>query len=281
MVIRTFFWHDSIIKRLDFWKMKIRKQNPYNYFTYGNSGDVFTREIINTHYSQFTEKIEVENLPSEGNRLLIVGSLGHRVLPGDILCGVGIKGIVIPSAKNNPCRIFGLRGPISYEHFKKAGYDLSEVKFIKDPGLLIRFHVDLNRHKKPRGAAFIPHYRDRATCKSRLPRGLKYIDIDNPAAKIAEQILSSEVVYSSSLHGIIFAHALNRPCVFVRPQTTEPLVKYLDYYESIDMPMPIPLSSIHEIDFARAPLSPAGLKYAKNDFMFPDLEFLKKNKICS
>jgi hypothetical protein len=260
--------------------MRIQKKNLNNSFIYGNSGDVFTEEIIKQYYKKFTDKLTIENISSEGKRLLIIGSIGHRVMPGDILCGVGIKDKMLPDPRNTPCKIIGLRGPISYELFKRAGYDLSEVEFLMDPGLLIKYYVDTKKPIKPKGAAFIPHYRERNAYKSKRNKGLKYIDIDNCATNIAEQILASELVYSSSLHGIIFSHALNRPCVFVKPQTSEPLIKFQDYYESMNIRMPAPISSIEKISFINAPISPPDLKFKKKDFIFPELSVLKKNKIC-
>lgn len=281
MVIRTFFWHDSIVSRFKYFLMGIQKENLNNSFIHGNSGDIFTEEIIKRYYKKFTNKLTIKNTPSEGNRLLLIGSIGHRVMPGDILCGVGIKDKVLPDPAQTPCKIVGLRGPVSYERFKKAGYDLSEVQFLMDPGLLIKYYVSPNEHIKPKGASFIPHYRERNLYKSKMNKGIKYIDIDNHATSIAKQILASELIYSSSLHGIIFSHALNRPCVFVKPQTSEPLIKFQDYYESMNIKMPTPISSIEKTNFIHTPISPPDLRFKKKDFIFPELSELRKNKICT
>ena len=86
---------------------------------------------------------------------------------------------------------------------------------------------------------------------------------------VAKQIQKAECVYSSSLHGIIFAHSLGRPCVFVRPMTKEPMLKYEDYFLSVGLSPPKPLDSIADADFATSPTSPPTLSVDLNQIVFP------------
>lgn len=167
------------------------------------------------------------------------------------------------------------KGPITYEAFKKAGHDVSHVRFLKDPGLMIRF-IAGEGQKTPVSdkVIFIPHYRERYLYKKKLPKGIELVDVDVHPVQLANKIQESGLVYASSLHGIIFAHALNRPCVFVKPQTDEPIIKYEDYYASVDITFPKPIESIYDIDYKTSPDSPADLKYDKNDFMFPSINIL-------
>src|SRR5699024_3695475 len=51
--------------------------------------------------------------------------------------------------------------------------------------------------------------------------------------EFAKQIARAEAVYSSSLHGLVFAHALGRPAALVAPLTAEPELKYRDYAASV------------------------------------------------
>ncbi|MEO1564336.1 MAG: polysaccharide pyruvyl transferase family protein, partial [Pseudomonadota bacterium] len=87
------------------------------------------------------------------------------------------------------------------------------------------------------------------------------------------------LVYSSSLHGIIFAHALGRPAVMVLPATPEPVSKFEDYYLGVGLKMPKPLASINDAKFAVAPNSPATLSVRACDLQFPDLEHLRARRI--
>jgi len=245
-----------------------------NHFRVGNSGDIFARDIIHCEYG-----VKSLNIKNQDSRLLCVGSIAHRIRRDDIICGIGTKGLPVPGANKERCTIFGLRGPITYDAFKKAGYDMSKLRFLKDPGLLLRFICGQDKTRpSPSKVIFIPHYRERAMHKQ-LPRGIEFVDVDLRPHQLAKEIAKASLVYSSSLHGMIFAHALNRPCVLVRPQTDEPLVKYEDYCASVDIPFIKPLASIYDASFLNSPDSPPDLKYAREDFYFPSIELLAERGI--
>ena len=129
---------------------------------------------------------------------------------------------------------------------------------------------------------FIPHYRERYTYKNNaVPKGIKLIDIDCDPISLGRKILSAKLVYTSSLHGIIFANSLGRPCIFVQPQTDESLFKYADYYASVNLSLPKPLRHISEAVFTGSPDSPANIQFKQSDFIFPDPEYLRQNLIIN
>src|SRR5690606_34385780 len=103
--------------------------------------------------------------------------------------------------------------------------------------------------------------------------------IDIQPKKLIKKILKAKVVYSSSLHGIIFSHALNKECVFVAPQSDEPLFKFEDYYLSIGIEMPKPLPNIHHANFRTDISTVLGKEISKKDFYFPDKPYLLKKGI--
>jgi len=270
MKIRTYYWHDRVISDRLFKLKKLMNKNVNRYFRIGNAGDIFAREII-----RFVYGAGDVNIKNGGNRLLCIGSISHKIQAGDVVCGIGTKGQPVPHASHSPCTIYGLRGPITCEAFKKAGHDVSQVRFLKDPGLMIRFMAgERPQTQESDKVLFIPHYRERFLYKKKLPKGIELVDIDAHPLQVAGNIQKARLVYASSLHGIIFAHALNRPCVFVKPQTEELIIKYEDYYASVDLTCPKPLESIFEIDFKRSPDSPPDLKYDQRDFMFPSIHSL-------
>lgn len=271
MKVRTYYWHDRVISKSKYKLRQLLNKNVTNYFKIGNAGDIIARDIIRFKYG-----CEGANIQGKGKRLLCVGSISHTIQPGDVICGIGTKGLPIPEPSQSPCRIYGLRGPITYEAFKKAGHDVSQVRFLKDPGLMIRFMMD-DRKIVPLSnkVIFIPHYRERHLYK-RLPKGIELVDIDAHPIQLANKIQESGLVYSSSLHGIVFAHALNRPCVFVKPQTDESIIKYADYYASVDLEFQKPIENIYDLDHKRWPNSPPDLKYKKEDLAFPSIRYLKE-----
>jgi pyruvyltransferase len=267
--IRTYFWHDRIKSRWRAYRDRYLRGRQWNDFIYGNSGDIFTRDVLAWLYPG-TNPINV----SEGPRILCVGSIGHKIGSGDVLSGIGCKTPELPTPSSKSTYIHALRGPISYDIFKSAGYDVSQVRFLADPGLLIGSMVSECSAIKGR-VIFIPHYRERRSILAGLPQGMQFVDVDCPPLRIAKQIQRAECVYSSSLHGLIFAHALKRPCVFVRPATEEPLLKYQDYFLSVGISPPKPLDSISDAKFFASPMSPATLSIQATQIVFPTLRELK------
>jgi len=277
-ILRTFYWHKRLKHPVKlFINRRLRGRN-WTDFRHGNAGDIFARDLLEHTYPGVTTE-NVEAPP----RLLCVGSISHKLLPGDVLSGVGCKTDVLPPEAELPrdsVHIHALRGPISLEIFRKAGFDVSGVKFLADPGVLLGRMVP-ERDAIPGRVIFIPHYRERREARQMLPEGITMVDIDAKVPDLARRIQEAELVYSSSLHGIIFAHALGRPCVFVRPMTEEPLAKFEDYFLAVGLDLPVPLGSIAEADLAAAPVSPATLKLDLSEVVLPARGFLEERGILA
>ncbi|MBK5940359.1 polysaccharide pyruvyl transferase family protein [Halochromatium roseum] len=272
-MIKTFYWHERIKSRPRLVLDRVIRKRPWNDFRYGNAGDIFAINILNTFYPG----LPVTNL-TNAPRILCVGSIGHNLQPGDVACGIGCRTSELPKVQKESAYIHALRGPISLDIFRKAGYDVSTVKFLADPGLLIAKYSS-ERSSIAGRVIFIPHYRERDRFARNLPKGIRYVDIDNPPHLLAKAIMKAECVYSSSLHGIIFAHALGRPCVFVKPSTKEPLLKFEDYYLSMGLCFPRPLDSIFDADYLAAPTSPVELSVKSSEIVFPPFSFLANRGI--
>lgn len=276
MGVNTYYWNTRKVHPVNYFRFKIF-ESERKVFRYGNAGDIFNVDLINYLYNQ-----EAINLNNTGKRLLLVGSTISQVNTGDIVNGIGWKGNDLSKIANKieSATVFGVRGPLTKSLFEKYGTDLRLCKFEYDPGLLIKEVYNINTDKgKNKNVIFIPHYRDMWVYKGKYPKGLKIVNIDNSPQKIAKEILNAKVVYTSSLHGIIFSHALNKECVFVKPQSDEPIFKYEDYFLSIGLALPKPLKDIYQINFKSDKGSildkPIGLK----DFYFPKVSFLKKSGI--
>jgi pyruvyltransferase len=271
MELRTFFWHDRIIGRRELNLRKlISARNASSFFTKGNAGDIMAENILHFFY-----KMPIQNIKNGENRLLCVGSIAHRISEGDLVCGIGMKSDSIPSAFDVRCNIWGLRGPVSYDLFKKKGHDLSQVKFLADPGLLLKKIIPESEiQTQPGKIIFIPHYRERFLYKDRIGKEIVLVDIDSDPFILAGKIQAAELVISSSLHGIIFAQSLNKPCVFILPQTNEPILKYIDYFESVNIPEPHPLKNISEFTSSSRVLNPLQIDEKINSIVFPRLDQL-------
>jgi hypothetical protein len=72
---------------------------------------------------------------------------------------------------------------------------------------------------------------------SALRNEYRIVEPTQPPMLVAREIARAPMVYSSSLHGLIVAHALGVPAVLLPTGTvshSEPSWKYDDYFSSID-----------------------------------------------
>jgi hypothetical protein len=279
MELRTYYWNRLKVSNYKYYKSRFLHPEK-EVFKFGNSGDIFNENIIEYLYKNH----EIKNLRKLGNRILLVGSTMSIIDYGDIINGIGWKGNdlshkqdIIASAK-----VFGVRGPLTKSLFEKYGADLSELKFELDPGLLIKEVCNLNiANNKNKNVIFIPHFKDYWIYNGIYPKGVKVVNIDNTPEKIAREIQKAKIVYSSSLHGIIFSHALNKECVFVKPQTDEPIFKYEDYYLSVGLKFQEPIKDIYSINFMKDEGTVLTKEIGLDDFFFPDECYLKDSKIIT
>lgn len=233
MAVRTFYW-DAELKRT---KGRFRTLKPVPW-TVGNAGDIYTADLIRHLYDD-----EPLNTSTGGHRVLMVGSILQTLQDGDVIAGVGAKRDTLPPASEKAgISIYGVRGPLTLKALQDAGYDTSTVRFQLDPGLLIgRIFPELHKITPERGrVAFIPHYRERP--QFRGTHKYTIVEADASPLGFGRDIARSEIVYSSSLHGVIFAHALGRPAVLVAPRTDESEFKYRDYFASVGLRWQTPMS---------------------------------------
>lgn len=253
MVVRTYYWYARVISRRRHQVRKLTRRRPSHFFVEGNAGDIFCRDIVRHLY-----ETEPRNVEAAGRRLLPIGSIASCLLPGDIICGIGAKSGDVPRPSGSGNVLRGVRGPLTLAAFRDAGHDTSDIRFVGDPGLLIRLMLDDSDAIGSGRRLFIPHYRERFHYPRTLADGIEVIDIDQPPLTLGRHILGADIVYSSSLHGIVFAHALGRPCALVAPRTKESQFKYEDYFASVGLKWTPPVESIdHAIDGSRRVTSAA------------------------
>ncbi len=270
MAVRTFYWEQRVIGRARVLAQRVRGRATHLLFATGNAGDIYNRDLVQQVYG-----VPARNVVDEGRRLLLIGSVAHNARDGDVVCGIGTKGEPVPRASEVRLDVRAVRGPLTLRAFADAGHDVSRVASLRDPGLLIRFAVPRDVEPVKGRVVLVPHYRERDQYRRRAPAGVRVLSIDAQPAALARQLQRAELVYASSLHGVIFAHALGRPCVVVAPLTEEPLLKYEDYLLSVGLPFRGGLPSLEEALRAPSPVSPLDLDYALEDFHLPTLAELQ------
>lgn len=201
-------------------------------FKVGNFGDIASKDIVERVSGLKTSK------PVDGRpRMLGIGSVLHRAHEGDVVWGSGVKGGKPPLKEGLDLHVAAVRGPLSIEYLQSSGIDTSRVTELFDPGCLMpHLFADKIARFEPRGGdRIIPHYRDdllmRRTHYTRLD---DFVTVDRSPLSMIKQILGADRVFSSSLHGIVFAESLGIPAYWLAPIGDENELKYYDYYYGTD-----------------------------------------------
>lgn len=129
-----------------------------------------------------------------------------------------------------------VRGPLTAEVLGITNVPLG------DPGLLVG-QATLPAAPRRRGQhIFLPHYRTAQTSAGRAllrrakEKGWATIPASLKPMEVATALAQAQSVTTTSLHGIIFSHALGTPCRLIEPTDGEPTFKYRDYFDSISTP---------------------------------------------
>ncbi|MCC8163606.1 MAG: polysaccharide pyruvyl transferase family protein [Lachnospiraceae bacterium] len=123
-----------------------------------------------------------------------------------------------------------VRGPETRRVLCRLGYDCPEI--YGDPACLLPlFYHPANREKKHAVSVILHHSVKDAV----LPEGIHRISMCTTDYKsVINEIVSSEVIISGSLHGIILAEAYGIPAVLLKDREPFELLKYKDYFSSTD-----------------------------------------------
>lgn len=215
------------------------------YVTTGNVGDISGYYILK-HYTDLPIYPINRNSPKQDEALVTVGStldLFNKLVPKGTVIGTGAIRDSLPGFRGD-YDIRGVRGHLTAELIRtQTGQN---VPVISDLGLLLpRVFSNLPKHEsghiRTQDVGFIIHSVDREAFFKRFPH-LTVNLVNNYTApdKFVEQLLQYKYIVSSSLHGLIFAHAYGIPCVGIK--VTDRIIggefKYRDYYSSLNYDYP-------------------------------------------
>lgn len=124
--------------------------------------------------------------------------------------------------------IRAVRGPITRFLLMSAGYSCPEN--YGDPGSLMPLIYKPKDTSKNYKISVIYHL-SQANEKKR--EGLNYINIQTKDyKKFINEIVKSELIISSSLHGIILAESYGVPAIFLNEKMDNEIIKFFDWYYS-------------------------------------------------
>ena len=206
-----------------------------------NFGDLLTPELFD-----YYGKTAINSKPDKAD-VVGVGSILH-LLPKDYSGTILGSGLI----KNEKLSLEKANFSFVRGELTKAVMNLPELTPTGDLGLLSPKLLNRNNLKKKYKVGLVPHYVDKGNpwvlgMMSKLgPSGL-LIDVQDSAKNVINKIAMCDVIYSSSLHGIIVADSLHIPNVWI--QISNSIVgagfKFHDYNTSIDFEQsPLPISAI-------------------------------------
>lgn len=217
--LRLFYWSSKVFEK------KIKE----------NYGDILSAYIV--------EKVSgletvFYNAPASRKKLF---KKSYLMAIGSILQYASSKAIVwgsgIISQKDTPgaATYCAVRGPLSRKRILELGHSCPEV--YGDPALLLP-NLYKPEIQKIHALGIIPHYVDYTAVQETYGDSLPVIDLmTHDFFATTDEILSCKAIVSSSLHGVIVAHAYGIPAIWVRfsDKLSGDNTKYEDYFLSVGL----------------------------------------------
>jgi pyruvyltransferase len=220
--IRLFWWNEKIIQGKS-------KEN------YGDVLGKFLVEKISGKKVVFAWPKKFSFLDFFSPIYVTIGSILANVNHKCIVWGSGIinKEIKIKNAK-----FLAVRGPKTRKYLMDLGYEVPEV--YGDPALLLPRYFNPKVDKKYQ-YGIVPHYNDYKVVEKWFENrsDIHLIDMmTNDIESKTIEFLQCERIISSSLHGVIIAHAYGIPAIWQKfsDKVFGDDIKYQDYMESIQIP---------------------------------------------
>lgn len=166
--------------------------------------------------------------------ILSVGSIIHHARRGCLVWGSGIIDRKMPI---RAAHFLAVRGPRTGARLQELGF--VDPKVYGDPALLLPNYYAPKVEKRYR-LGVVPHYTDYAQVRQWLHgrEDINIIDLmTDDVEKTTNEFLACERILSSSLHGLIVAHAYGIPAIWQRysDKIFGDHVKYEDYFESVGL----------------------------------------------
>lgn len=187
-------------------------QNPYNL---GDSlGEIIVEFLLNSKGIDIDADVSItkhfncvgSNIFSSYQDATIWGSGANPQLPtrSQVIC---------QKISRRKLDIRAVRGPLTRDVLLNMGYNCPEV--YGDPAILMPLIYNPVSQKK-RKYIVIPQFQQEIDMRKQYPNEYIVSMNTNDYKFVIDQIVSSEIVYTSSLHGIILAEAYGVPAIFFR-----------------------------------------------------------------
>jgi hypothetical protein len=252
--------HPKSIDPLDIKRERIHVKKVFNSIGLakvfgGNFGDMLGGYIFEKIVEFSPEEIFINNKEIKNNNksehYLIAGSILKHTTEKAWLWGIGIMHHDDASIIANsivPEQIYALRGPKTKEALEGLGIQLPDNVALGDPGILLPL-LNQGASKKEFLFGIVPHCTELEAVRERYKGhpnvtiiSLENHDSNSCIDKTIYEISKCERILSSSLHGIIVAHAYgiqaawcNFSEITKNQQSGTTRLKFQDYYESVNI----------------------------------------------
>jgi pyruvyltransferase len=195
-----------------------------------NAGDAASHFVVSRLLQTDVQVIGPGEATSEN--LLAIGSILHWADSKSIIWGTGFISRDAP-LRARPASILAVRGHLTRLRLVEMGIECPNL--VGDPGVLISDFVPPAKQRDRVG--LVPHFVDmNSDFVSRArEQGLMIIDPGSPLLEYLAALTSCKQILSSSLHGLIFAHAYGIPAcwVTISDKVVGQGYKFFDYYSAI------------------------------------------------
>ena len=204
-------------------------RNPYNL------GDSLGLVVVNWMLS--CKGLSLDDYVEKKKHLLTIGSGSIKSYQNMTIWGSGVmRKINVPIKRAfqkswfRKLDIRAVRGPLSRDYLMELGHKCPEV--YGDPAILMPLIYSGGEQSKKYGVSIIPQLVTEKQIREQYPDAHIISMNTDDYKSVIDQILQSELVISSSLHGIILADAYGVPSVWYRGLDSAIDFKYKDYYAS-------------------------------------------------
>ena len=195
-----------------------------------NVGDAVGARIVSNVLRCAVRVIGQE--PSLGPNLVGIGSIAHWADRNSILWGCGLIADWVELSVA-PAKVLAVRGRLTRDALRKRGIPCEDL--LGDAGLLLPDVIAPSEKRFDVG--IVPHYVDRDSpfleqCRQ---QGIPVVDVFASPEDYVASLTACRRILSSSLHGIVFAHAYGIDAAWVRlsDRALGEGFKFYDYYSAL------------------------------------------------
>ena len=245
-----------------------------------NFGDLIGPWLVGMITGRATVNTMWEDSDQSSSGLVTVGSLIHSLRRGGLdVWGTGSirslnAALVERLSHRAPRKIHAVRGWRTHKELSsKLGWSVPKV--YGDPALLLPRFYEPRQNSDSRGrVAFVPHYYHKDGFGD-LRSDFHVVDVERNPDVVVDEIASARACISTSLHGVIVAHAYGVPWTWLRIsdlQLRGDTFKFEDFFTVMDRDtvssVSLPKCSITERDLESAALHSS---LPRNKFNFDSL----------